>query len=159
MPAARIWCPLPGQLELRNGHGADPGHVADREVDLAEQKDEDDAVGEHAVPAIWMMMLSKLTGVKKFVALKPKKTTMKMRPMTIGRTAEVARPDVVHRPPREAGEAARLLLDGGAGLPDDLGPGRAHAAGPGRLRDPGDLRRRAGGDRCTTSCCVVFARS
>jgi hypothetical protein len=25
-----------GQLELRNGQGADPGHVADREVDLAE---------------------------------------------------------------------------------------------------------------------------
>jgi hypothetical protein len=28
------------------------------------------------VPAIWMMMFPKLTAVKKFVALKQKKTTM-----------------------------------------------------------------------------------
>ncbi len=39
-----------------------------------------------AVPAIWMMMLTKLVAVKKFVALKLKKTTMKIRPRTIGRT-------------------------------------------------------------------------
>ena len=39
-----------------------------------------------AVPAIWMMMLTKLLAVKKLVALKLKKTTMKISPMTIGRT-------------------------------------------------------------------------
>jgi hypothetical protein len=32
------------------------------------------------------MMLEKLAAVKKFVALKPKKTTMKIIPTTIGRT-------------------------------------------------------------------------
>ena len=36
-------------------------------------------------PAIWTMMLLKLSAVKKFVALKLKKTTMNARPMTIGR--------------------------------------------------------------------------
>ena len=36
-------------------------------------------------PAIWTMMLLKLSAVKKFVALKLKKTTMSTRPMTIGR--------------------------------------------------------------------------
>ena len=37
----------PGQLELRDDQRADAGEVADREVDLAEQQHEDDAVGEH----------------------------------------------------------------------------------------------------------------
>ena len=39
--------PAAGQLELGNRDGTDAGDVADREVDLAEQEDEDDAEGEH----------------------------------------------------------------------------------------------------------------
>ncbi len=35
------------QLELGDDEGGDTAEVADREVDLAEEEDEDDAVGEH----------------------------------------------------------------------------------------------------------------
>ena len=42
--------PAAGPLELGNCDGADPGHVADREIDLPEQEDEDDAEGEHRRP-------------------------------------------------------------------------------------------------------------
>src|SRR6185437_14003096 len=38
------------QLELGNRDGADSGHVADREIDLPEQENEDDAEGEHRRP-------------------------------------------------------------------------------------------------------------
>ena len=36
-----------GQLQLGDDQRADAGHVADREVDLAEQEHEDDAEREH----------------------------------------------------------------------------------------------------------------
>ena len=36
-----------GQLELGDRHRREAAQVADREVDLAEQEDEDDAVREH----------------------------------------------------------------------------------------------------------------
>ena len=44
---ARIVVRATGQLELGDRKRGDAAEVADREVDLAEQEDEDDAVGEH----------------------------------------------------------------------------------------------------------------
>ena len=41
------WCPLPGSCSSATIERADAREVADREVDLAEQQDEDDAEGEH----------------------------------------------------------------------------------------------------------------
>ena len=43
----RIVVRAPGQLELGHREGGDAAEVADREVDLPEEEDEDDAVGEH----------------------------------------------------------------------------------------------------------------
>ena len=60
--------PLPGSCEFRHGDAADAADVGDREVDLADQEHEGDAVGEQRRPAIWMMMLLKLTGGKKLLA-------------------------------------------------------------------------------------------
>src|SRR5204863_427106 len=42
--------PAPGQLELRDENTGHAAHVADRQVDLADQQDEHDAVGEHRRP-------------------------------------------------------------------------------------------------------------
>ena len=77
-----------------------------------------------------MMTLSKLFAVKKFVALKLKKTTMKMIPMTIGRTPRL--PDLrfstarVQRLATPAGVAS--AGGGGLVLPDDVGC--AHGVAP-----------------------------
>ena len=89
-------------------------------------------------------MLPKLTAVKKFVAVNPKKTTMKSSPTTIGtipmfpvRTFSVdALEEAGGPPPRRPAQASR-----------DDGFGRAHAGVSPVAGMPGDLRRDAGGDR------------
>ncbi len=80
----------PGSWSSADRDRGEAAQVADREVDLAEQEHEDDAEGEHAVPASWMMMLMKLLAVKKFVALKLKKTMMSDQAEDDRQDAEVA---------------------------------------------------------------------
>ena len=106
-------------------------------------------------------MLTKLSAVKKFVALKLKKTTMKMSPSDDREDAEVAGLDVVHPAPVEAGETARLRLLCGRrrALADHVG--RAHCAAPAAavVGMPETFVGTPAVIASTTSCCVVFARS
>ena len=94
----------PRELQLGDGDRGEPAQVADREVDLAEQEDEDNAIREHAVPAVWMMMLLKLFAVKKTGALTLKKMTMSDEPDDDRQDAEVTRAQVV---PARTAEALR----------------------------------------------------
>ena len=111
-------------------------------------------------PAIWTMMLLKLSAVKKFVALKLKKTTMNARPMTIGRIPRfpVLRLSYARRqspacastlvPFRETDPRCRDV---------DF---RAHDASSGAVAGmPATLVGIPAVIACTISCCVVFSRS
>ena len=108
-------------------------------------------------------MLTKLTGVKKFVALKLKKTTMKMRPRTIGRTPRF--PDLMLSTTRRIAPAqpARLRLVGRAAAwswPTTSTSGGAHGVASCAVAgSPETFVGMPAVIASTTSCWVVFARS
>ena len=111
------------------------------------------------VPAIWTMMLLKLSAVKKFVALKLKKTVISTRPRTIGRTPRLP----VLRCRRPLPDARLRLRLVSLGKPDarcrDIGLG-AHVASSGTFSGtPATFVGIPAVMACTTSCWVVLSRS
>ena len=106
-------------------------------------------------------MLLKLTAVKKFVDLKLKKTTMKMRPRTIGRTPRfpALRLSTTRRispdsPVCSASSGARASV-----LADDVGVRGAHGVASTVAGIPETFVGMPAVIASTTSCWVVFRRS
>ena len=79
----RTW-PLPGFWSSAAATARDTAQVRDREVDLAEQRMKTTPNASMVVPAIWVMMLLRLTAVKKFCAVRLKTMTMIDRPTITG---------------------------------------------------------------------------
>ena len=62
------------------------------------------------MPAIWLIRLVKLTAVKKFVAVSPKRMTTRISPTMIGAGPRLPVLRLNEGPVVQAGEAARELL-------------------------------------------------
>ena len=105
-----------------------------------------------------MMMLPKLTAVKKFVALIPKKTTMKIWPTTIGTIPRLPERRLADRAALQDRPSAPSPADGAAcsrsTAPAALTPSAPLVAGM-----PETFVGTPAVIAATTSCCVVVARS
>ena len=103
-------------------------------------------------------MLSKLSAVKKFVALKLKKTTMKIDPETIGRTPRF--PDLTLSRARRGEPASRAAPPRGAlSCPTTSASAVLTAVPVAVVGIPETFVGSPAVIASTTSCCVVFARS
>ena len=147
--------------ELGRREGTDPGHVADREVDLAEQEDEHDAVGEHRGPGHLDDDVDEVLRGEEVGRLEAEEDDDEDLPEDDREDAEIARLDIVERAAIGTLESARLLVFGSRPvLTDDLDPGRGHAGAPACVAGmPETLVGTPAVIACTTSSCVVFSRS
>ena len=103
------------------------------------------------MPTIWPIRFEKLTGVKKFCAVKPNATTTMMSATEHRRAAEVAGAEV-----RQEALGVAVLL----GLGDDGGGVAAHACGPPPVDGiPETFVATPAVIACTISSCVVCSRS
>src|SRR5438270_10781588 len=94
----------PGELELSHREGADPGDVADREIDLAEQEDEDDAVSEHRRPGHLDDDVVEVVRGEEVRRLEAEEDDDEHDPEYDRENSEVARLEVVDAAPVDAGE-------------------------------------------------------
>ena len=149
------------QLELRHRQGRYSAQVPDREVDLAQQQHEDDAEGEHRNPRHLDDDVVEVVGAEEVRRLEAEEDDDDRQTDDDRQDAEIARPDVVEDPPAEA---LRCLLRGQGGgrvLPDDLDRrlGRHPTGASVAPAMPATFVGTPAVIACTTSCCVVFARS
>ena len=107
-------------------------------------------------PAIWRMTFTKFDAVKKFVAVKLKNATMRTSPSTTGSTPRF--PDLrfaiaLCQTPSCSSESRRASSEAATSA-------RAHATTPASTSaTPATLVGIPAVIACTTSCCVVVARS
>ena len=150
-----------GQLELGDRQGRDPAQVPDREVDLAQQEDEDDAVGEHGDARHLDDDVVEVVRSEEDRRLVPEEEDDDRQADDDGQDAEIARPDVVEDPPAEAPRFILRRQSGGRVLPDDLdfGLGRHGTGASVASGIPATFVGTPAVIACTISCCVVFARS
>ena len=141
-----------GILQLGGDHSGDPAHEGDREVDLADEKDEDDAVGEEAGPRHLRDQVREVGGCPEVGRRLPEDGDDNPEREDHRPAPEVAGLEVVLEPLPE-----RFLLQG-----LDLGSSsdRHYAPAPAFVDAiPATLVGVPAVMACTTSCCVVLARS
>src|SRR5262249_11285579 len=120
--------PAAGQLELGNGDGTDAGHVADREIDLPDQEDEDDAEGEHRRPGHLDEDVVEVDRGEEVRRLEAEEDDDEDEAEDDRQDAEVSRLEVVDDATDHAGQTSLFPLVGGDAsvLADDVGVGGAH---------------------------------
>ena len=78
------WCPLPGSWSSATTSAPMPArYPIDRSISPS-SRTKTTPKASIAVPAIWLIRFVKLTAVKKFVAVSPKRTTTRISPTMIG---------------------------------------------------------------------------
>ena len=148
------------KLELSHGHGAEPAQVADREIDLPEQEHEDDAEGEHAGARHLDDDVVEVVGGEEDRRLDGEEEDDQHEAEDDREDSEVARPQVVECPsPDSSLNLGFLLRRKSDARCRDVGLG-AHVASSGTVSAmPATLVGIPAVMACTTSCCVVVARS
>ena len=94
------------ESQLRDDDARDAADVADREVDLADQEDEDDAVGEQRHAGHLRDDVAEVAGAEEVVGLEREEDDDDDEPDEHRPAAEVAGADVVEDPSEEASRAA-----------------------------------------------------
>ena len=145
---ARIVVRAPGQLELGHRKRGDAAEVADREVDLPEEKDEDDAVGEHGHARHLNDDVDEVGSREEVGRGESEEGDDRHLADEHRQHAEIARLDVVARPLQPTGMLLRVRSRGDAGARDRDVWLCAHVSTSGSgARDSRDLRRDPRGDR------------
>ncbi len=146
-----------GKLELGDRHRREAAEVADREVDLAEQEDEDDAVRQHGGPGRLDDDVVEVVGGEEVRGLEAEEDDDEDEAEDDRQHTEIPRPQVVERPLPDP--LLRLGLvslgepDAGCG---DLGFDFCHVASSGTFSEiPATFVGTPAVIACTTSCCVV----
>ena len=154
--------PAAGQLELGNRDGTDAGHVADREIDLPDQEDEDDAEGEHRRPGHLDEDVVEVDRGEEVRRLEAEEDDDEDEAEDDRQDAEVPRLEVVDDATDLAGQPTRLRLVGRAAasvLADDVDVRGAHAVASAVDGIPETFVGTPAVIASTTSCWVVFRRS
>ena len=148
------------ELELGNGQSRDPAQIPDREVDLAEEEDEDHSEREHGQARHLDDDVVEIVRGEEVRRLEAEEDDDECQADNDRHNPQVPRPQVVVR----AAPEPRLLLafvpfgetDPRCGDVDV----RAHDASSGAVSGmPATLVGMPAVMACTTSCCVVFSRS
>ena len=144
---------LVGDLELGDDDARDPGDVADREVDLAEQEHEDDADRDRRHPRHLGHEVREVAGAQVVLVLPVEERDDADQPEDDRERSDVARPEQVEAPPDDVPEAVR----GRDGV-DRLRIGGRHA-GASASGIPATFVATPAVIAWTTSCWVVVRRS
>ena len=140
------------ESQLRDDDAGDPADVADREVDLADQEDEDDAVGEQRHTGHLRDDVAEVAGAEEVVSLEREEDDDDDEPDEHRPAAEVPGAEVVEDPSEE-----RLGQDG---LRRERRSVVAHTGGSGSVEGmPDTFVGTPAVIACTTSCWVVAVRS
>ena len=129
MPAARL-------LQLGHDHAGEAAQVGNRQVDLAEQQDEDDAVGQHRRAGHLRDDVVEVDGGEEVLRREGEDDDDDRQADDHRRAAELAALDVLPEPGCRALDRLGDVERGGVGRHGGVG-----------RRDPGNLRRLAGSDR------------
>ena len=149
-----------GQLELGRGHGGDAAQVADREVDLPEEEDEDDAEGDHRHPGHLQDDVDEVRGGEEVRRRQTEEEDDRELAEDDREDAEVARLEVVAgglpHPPGTLGSAAVGERDARC---HDVRLGAHWATSAPVAAMPATFVGMPAVIAWTTSCCVVLSRS
>src|SRR5579864_1771329 len=146
-------------LQLGDRERADPRDVADRQVDLAEQEDEDDAVRQHRRAGHLDDDVAEVLGREEVRRLEAEEDDDEDERDDDREDAQVARADVRRRAAKQPGQPGGLFLFRSRApvLADDLDVGGRHA-GAAVAGIPETFVGRPAVIAWTTSCCVVLSR-
>src|ERR1700758_2115781 len=147
-------------LQLGDRERADPRDVADRQVDLAEQEDEDDAVGQHRRAGHLDDDVAEVLGREEVRRLEAEEDDDEDECEDDREDAQVARAHVRRRSAKQPGQSGGLFLfrSWASVLADDLDVRRRHAGAAAVAGIPETFVGTPAVIACTTSCCVVLSR-
>src|SRR5581483_5906269 len=147
-------------LQLGDGKCADPRDVADRQVDLAEQEDEDDAVGQHRRSGHLDDDVSEVLGREEVRRLEAEEDDDEDEREDDREDAEIARADVRRRAVKQPEQPCGLFLFRSRALvlADDLDVRGRHTGAVAVAGIPETFVGTPAVIAWTTSCCVVLSR-